>query len=77
MSDGKIYYIDFSVSGVLKVDTKSKALAIEKIQAIILEALDDSELPIIRVDTTFDIFSEDELMGSFVNPIPSDEEDFS
>jgi len=55
------HFIEFTISGVIKTTGLKKAEVSAELQAIVFEILENLDLDVMRIDTAFDIFSEDEL----------------
>ena len=62
----KDFYLEFTISGVIKLSQSQKLEVSEKLSSLISDLLEDEELNLIRADSSMDMFSEDELAVSLL-----------
>jgi hypothetical protein len=63
MNTNKVYYIEFNISGVLKIDEKSKQELVEKLQLTISDFISQNSSELVRVDSSVDVVAEEDIIS--------------
>jgi hypothetical protein len=65
-NDNENYYLDFYISGVVKVNVKNKKEKIAKIQKLINEVIEDYNLDLLKSESSLTVLSESEVIQNLI-----------
>lgn len=61
----EIFYIEFLITGIVKVDTETKKENLKKIQKLINKIMND-DMDLVKSESSLNVMSEAELMQSLM-----------
>lgn len=61
-----IFYIEFFLNGIIKVDSESKKAKVKKLQKLLNKIVEDEALDLIKSESSLTVMSEAEVLQSML-----------